>query len=69
VPPNVTKIQELVLKPATNVQRKFLDLPKTIPSNEDRWLDLLGNDTIAKKMEICPVLKERLVLFKFIHVK
>ena len=63
VPPNVTKIQDIVLKPATNVQWTFSHLPKTIRSNEDRWLDLLGNDTIAKKMEVCPVLKERLVLF------
>ena len=69
VPPNVTNIQDILLKPATNVQWMFSHLPKTVRSKKIRLLDLLGNDTMAKQIEICPVLKERLVLFKYINLK
>ena len=64
LPPNATKIQDIVLNPATNVQLMFSNITKTLHARQNRSLALLSSDAMAKQIEICPVLKERLVLFE-----
>ena len=56
---NITKVYEIVSKPETNIQCQFSQLPKAICSKKILELDLLDNETIAKEIKTCPILKER----------